>query len=196
MNNSSGSGRERNNKIVSLNVKITTNNINNEINSHHHHGGGVGNDGSNKDIIEIPKFVLSVLNQIDYEGEYYAYLMTHPIKGKKKDTHIGCSKNPIHTAYLHNTKKIYDKDTRIAPGHWVLSIVLGPFTCEELCSECCKDWVTNTRGITSKVNKGVVLAKKYNVNIYNTQENTNICLKDYLEKYAPAIYIDEYNKLF
>jgi hypothetical protein len=133
-----------------------------------------------------------VKNEI-YTGDWFAFLMIHTLEGKKKSTVIGSSKNPIWTVHVHNKGLIYNKDTRMAMGHWRLAVVLGPFLCKVICDQCCADWLVKTRGVASKIAKGSVLMTKYNVDMYCDKENTPVGLEDFLDKYAPANYKNFYS---
>lgn len=54
--------------------------------------------------MELPSDIYSLLNGIINEGVYYAYMISHSVCGKKKDTSIGCSKNPFLSVISHNNQ--------------------------------------------------------------------------------------------
>lgn len=153
----------------------------------------------------------SVLTGRRFVGTYYAFLMSHTLTGKKKDTNIGVSKNPVFSVIAHNNQAkvttpdgisatstgdvysfpvIYDKDTASAAPFWRLNTVLGPFFTKHAAEECCHEWVKKTRGTVSKQQKAPRLARMFDCDLYTTQVSINMPIERYLyENNAPADYI-------
>lgn len=158
-----------------------------------------------------------VLSQLHYSvltgkrltGTFYAFLMS-TLNGKKKDTNIGVSKNPLFSVIAHNNQAklpindapptsmgdvysfpvIYDKDTASAAPFWRLNTVLGPFYTKHAAEECCHEWVRKTRGTVSKQLKAPRLARMFNCDIYSSQVSINMPIERYLyENNAPVDYI-------
>jgi hypothetical protein len=149
----------------------------------------------------------AILTNTTFRGVYYAFLMSHALKGKKKNTNVGASKNPIFSVIAHNNQAfvnrpanrhlskaafpvIYDKDTASAAPHWKLDRVIGPFIRKEEAIECCHGWVKKTRGTDSKHKRAPELTTHYATNLYSSQ----VPLRQPLEKHllqvnAPLEYI-------
>ena len=128
----------------------------------------------------------AVLTNTTFRGVYYAFLMSHSLKGKKKSTNVGVSKNPIFSVIAHNNQAyvnraanrtlskeafpvIYDKDTASAAPHWKLDQVVGTFISKREAIECCHQWVKKTRGTDSKRERGPKLARYYDTTLYSSQ---------------------------
>ncbi len=158
--------------------------------------------------------VLSCLNHClltgkQFKGTYYAFLMSHTVSGKKKDTNIGVSRYPIFSVIAHNNQArindetasvgnvlyfpvIYDKDTASAAPYWRLNTTLGPFYSKHTAEECCHEWVKKTRGTTSKQEKARVLAEMFHCSLFSSQTPINMSIERYLyENNAPLQYIKE-----
>ena len=153
----------------------------------------------------IPTLILyafhyCLLNNIPFKGVHYAFLMSHKLIGKKKDTNIGISKNPIIAVVAHNNQaysqknnqpRINDKDTASAAPDWRLDTVLGPFPTKRQAIECSLEWVKKTRGIDSKRDKAPVLAESYRCDMYSSQINISKPLDEFLiDINAPYNYIE------
>ncbi len=152
-------------------------------------------ENTEESIAVIPKSILCAIKNKINTGIYYTFLMTHSLKGKKTSAHIGYSTNPMYDVYLHNNLIINDRTTNTAAPHWVLDIVLGPFSCRNKAIECSKEWVNNTRGKPSKRKKGYLLSKVDAVNLYTKQIPQKEVFSDYLKRTAPPIYSVAYEKL-
>lgn len=144
-------------------------------------------------IMVISARQLALLENRVYRGEYYAFLMTHSLQGKKTDTHIGYSTNPIMEIHRHNTLRI-DRTTKTAAPHWRADIFLGPVHCLAKVIALCRDWVDGTRGKESKRKRATLLARVYNVDIYSCQVPAPP-LGRYLAQYAPRAYQEAHKKL-
>ena len=149
----------------------------------------------NESIMVLPKAVLSTLQGKPFAGTHYAFLMTHPLYGKKTSANIGYSTNPMYDVHLHNTYAINDRTTSAAAPHWILDIVLGPFISAEIAIECTKEWVSNTRGKKSKRAKAVLLSRAYNVPLYSVAIKPILSLREYLAMNAPPNYMECYEKM-
>ena len=153
----------------------------------------------------LPTLQYCLLTGTKFEGTYYAFLMSHTVPGKKKDTNIGVSRNPIFSVIAHNNQArqnddpnatvysfpiIYDKDTASAAPHWRLNTVLGPFFTKHAAENCCHEWVKETRGTVSKENKAPKLARAYGCNLYTSQIPLKVPIERQLvENNAPLQYI-------
>lgn len=146
-------------------------------------------------IMVIPKNIMTTLQGEQFRGSYYAFLMTHPLRGKKTSAHIGYSTNPMLDVHLHNTLAMNDRTTSAAAPHWILDMVLGPFNSAELAIECTREWVSFTRGKESKRRKAYFLSRIYNVPLYSAAIKPTITLRDYLIEKAPPNYLACYEKM-
>lgn len=147
-------------------------------------------------IMMVSKYTYHALQHRIFPGTYFAFLMSHSLKNKKKDTNIGFSKNPIHSLYLHNGQHIVNKNTSSAAPHWILDIILGPFSTERQAMDCCNEWVSKTRGRESKRLKAYTLYKKYGVNLYSHQVKLNEPYDQFLFNInAPLNYIKKTREL-
>lgn len=148
----------------------------------------------------------SVLTGKRFKGTYFAFLMSHTLSGKKKDTNIGVSRNPIFSVIAHNNQArqhmmppgaspfqfpiIYDKDTASAAPYWRLNTVLGPFYTKRAAEQCGHEWVKDTRGTISKQNKARKLASSLHCSMYSAQVPIDVPIERYLyENNAPLSYI-------
>jgi len=185
--------------VTSSNIKLdNNNNIINDINySYIIIKNKIEEDGTiqnkKKGIILVSELIKSILLDDIFTGIYYVFLMSHSLKGMKKNTNITYGTNPILTLLLHNSNKNYDKETSAAAPFWELDIVMGPFLFLKKAIECCDEWVNGTRGKKSKRNRAInILSSKYNVPIYSSQIKLPYSLHDYLNHIdAPKQYIEE-----
>ena len=146
-------------------------------------------------VIVVSKAILCALESALYTGIDYAFLMTHPLRGKKTSANVGYSTNPTHDLYLHNNLLLNDRTTSAAAPYWILDMVIGPFICVEKAMECCNEWVSNTRGIDSKRKRALLLSRMYNKKLYSAHKIPEIPLKKYLAKTAPPVYMASYLKM-
>ena len=137
---------------------------------------------------------LALMENRVFRGEFYAFLMTHSLQGKKTDTHIGYSTNPILEIHKHNTLQINDRTTNTAAPHWRADIVIGPVHCLRKVILLCEDWVRGTRGKDSKRKRALVLARMYGVDIYSCAV-PGAPLGRYLSQHAPRAYQEAYRAL-
>lgn len=107
-----------------------------------------------------------IANKI-FRGEYYAVLLTHPLTGKKTDSTVCYTKNPLYELYIHNNRLVSDRLTSVAAPWWELDCVLGPFTSSQSALVCCQRWVTGSRGKLRKREKAPALREFYNVELYS-----------------------------
>jgi hypothetical protein len=126
-------------------------------------------DASPSPVMHLSKQLFCQTASVRYDGEWYAYLMSHPLKRCKKDTNVGYSRNPIQSVYKHNHHKLFDKETAIAAPHWRLDNTLGPFLSKVEAVQCAENWVCKTRGIPSKRERAKVLAARYKVPLYSSE---------------------------
>ena len=149
----------------------------------------------------------AVMTNTAFRGVYWAFLMSHNLDGKKKDTNIGVSKNPIFSVMAHNNQAlihhgnnaqlprsvfpvIYDKDTASAAPDWKLDTVIGTFFTKKEAIDSCYHWVRKTRGTDSKRTKGHDLSQHYGNSLYSSQIPINRPLESRLfHMNAPFDYI-------
>jgi hypothetical protein len=145
-------------------------------------------------VMVISGRLLAQLENRVFQGEYYAFLMTHALQGKKTNTHIGHSTNPIMEIHRRNTRQGSDSSTNACAPHWRAEVFLGPFHCVQKVIRCCVDWVEGTRGKKSKCTKARILARAYNVNIY-AHDVPAPPLGRYLARNAPRAYQEAYKRM-
>jgi hypothetical protein len=143
----------------------------------------------------LPKNILSILEGKPCGGFHFAFLMTHPLYGKKTSANIAYSTNPMRDVYLHNILAMGDRTTSAAAPHWVLDIVLGPFISADKAIECTQDWVSHTRGKESKRKKAKFLSRIYGVPLYSASIKPDIPLRQYLQENAPPSYMAKYEAI-
>lgn len=146
-------------------------------------------------IIVVTKSILCLLEDRLFTGNYYTFLMTHPLPDKKTSAHVGYSTDPAYDVYLHNNLLTNDRTTSAAAPYWVLDMVLGPLISAEDAIECCKDLVSNTRGMNSKRKRALLLSHVRNVPLYAIAKKPTVPLKEYLAKNAPPVYTERYEKM-
>lgn len=151
--------------------------------------------GVNEGIIVVSKSILCILENRLFTGNYYTFLMTHPLRGEKTSANVGYSTNPAYDVYLHNHLLTNDRTTSPAAPHWILDMVLGPFISVEVAIECSKELVSNSRGMTSKRKRASLLSRIYNVPLYDVAKKPTIPLKEYLATTAPPIYTHHYKRM-
>ncbi len=122
-----------------------------------------------------------------FEGDYYTFLMSHGVSSKT-DSYVGYTTNPLRDVYLHNERRISDRNTAAAAGNWELDVVLGPFACKALAVDCGNAWVHGTRGKLPKRKKAPFLSKAYNVNMYDCRKRLHEPFDTYLERTTQPVY--------
>ncbi len=145
-------------------------------------------------VMVISGRLLAQLENRVFHGDYYAFLMTHALQGKKTNTHIGHSTNPIMEIHRRNTRQGSDSSTNACAPHWRAEVFMGPFHCLQKVIRCCEDWVDGTRGKKSKCAKARILARIYNVQIY-AHDVPAPPLGRYLARNAPRAYQEAYKRL-
>lgn len=152
-------------------------------------------DEDETSIMVIPKNVLSILEGKPCGGLHFAFLMTHPLYGKKTSANVAYSTNPMRDVYLHNILAMGDRTTSAAAPHWILDMVLGPFITADMAIECTEEWVSHTRGKDSKRKKATFLSRIYNVPLYSASIKPDIPPRQYVRNNAPPSYLARYDKL-
>ena len=152
-------------------------------------------DTEEESIMVLPKNLVSVLEGKPFAGFHFAFLMTHPLYGKKTSANIAYSTNPMRDVHLHNILAMGDRTTSAAAPHWVLDIVLGPFISADKAIECTQDWVSHTRGKESKRKKAKFLSRIYGVPLYSASVKPEIPLRQYLQQNAPPSYMVKYEAI-
>lgn len=147
-------------------------------------------------ITVIDKKSYCLLSNQRYNGSYYVLLMTHPLNGKKSNTNISYSTDPIHEIFLHNNLLANDRGTSVAAPFWGADAILGPFCSLGKTVSCSKELVDNTRGITSKRNKTIELHETNNVNLYLSRVHDIVPYKEFIRDVTPPNYIKAYRDLF
>lgn len=149
----------------------------------------------------------AVMTNTAFRGVYWAFMMSHNLQGKKKDTNIGVSKNPIFSVMAHNNQAlihqgnnaqlprsefpvIYDKDTASAAPHWKMDTAIGLFLSRAEAIDCGNRWVRKTRGTDSKRDRALELVQFYGNMRYSSQIPINQPLESRLfQMNAPFEYI-------
>ena len=149
-------------------------------------------------VFVINKFFNLINPYAKYQGEYFAFMVIRIIHDlnelEKNDAMIGYSQNPFYSTFLYNKLKTV-KDLILLNGReWKLSIILGPFTLQKNCIDCCRSWVMGTRGIPSKQFRALELQKEYGVN-YFTSDYQNVDVLESLVKKLPKKYYETFNQL-
>ena len=115
--------------------------------------------------------------------ELFLYLICHDRKDIKTHTYIGCvadfkSRLKQHNGELNGGPRI----TRRAAGSWYAVIVLKlPKERSFKSKDVKKEWKQSSRGLESRVKKGLLLANKYNLTIYISKDiNSDIKIIKYL----------------
>ena len=144
-------------------------------------------------ITVIEKKSYCLLSDRPYDGDYYVLFMTHPLDGKKTDTNISYSTDPIYEIFLHNNLLMNDRSTSAAAPFWGADAILGPFTSLRRSIKCSEGVVEHTRGDTSKRNKCIELHRDFDVNLYlSTITDKTTAYADYVYNNTPPSYIKAY----
>jgi hypothetical protein len=88
---------------------------------------------------------------------YFCWIMITTLENQKLNTFIDKSKNPFISCESHNNKSSKCKKTKSAAGSWNLKMIIGPFNRLESI-EFKKLWKAESRGIKSRLNRGIELA--------------------------------------
>jgi len=109
------------------------------------------------------------------ERDLYLYLIAHNVKEIKTHTYIGCVEHFSIRLQQHNgLRSGRPRITKRAAGYWEPLIVLKIPKERKLNSKKIKhEWKQSSRGLESRVKKGFVLARKYNLTCYVTESNRN-----------------------
>jgi hypothetical protein len=76
--------------------------------------------------LPVPADVRALMVGERFAGRYYAFLLTHPLRGQKTDTYIGYATDPVAELHRHNSRRANDRTTSQVAPHWRLSRVIGP----------------------------------------------------------------------
>lgn len=111
----------------------------------------------------------------------YLYLISHDRKEIKTHTYIGCTENFLKRLNQHNGLELGGpRITKRAAGSWkpVIIIKVG----ENMDSkELKKEWKQSSRGLESRVKRGIELAVKHKLRIIMPKhENNNIPMIKYI----------------
>ena len=99
------------------------------------------------------------------KSPYFSFLITNDSGSQKRVVAVvSHSKRPQEEIDLHNTKKI--KHTRSGAPNWKMTMLIGEFKVEEDSKKFSELWKTGTRGIPSKINRGMALAKEKKLTCY------------------------------
>jgi len=130
---------------------------------------------SSKNPVE-PAIKLRV-NSLKYKP-YFVYLMAASAslrlgddknsKVRRMSTHIGKSREPVRKVLRHNEGLVnsYKRSTRSCAPNWRLEEWIGPFQTRHAAREFQKSWFKNTKGVKTRVERGVQLASEHKVICY------------------------------
>lgn len=105
----------------------------------------------------------------------YLYLISHDRKEIKTHTYIGCTENFLKRLNQHNGLEAGGpRITKRAAGSWKPVIIIR-LTDELNSKDLKKEWKQSSRGLESRVKKGIELAVKHKLKIIMPKnENNNI----------------------
>ena len=102
------------------------------------------------------------------EGPYFSFLITNKSGNQKRVVAVvSHSRKPLEEIASHNGKKI--KHTRSGAPNWKMTMLIGEFESEEDSKKFSESWKTGTRGIRSKINRGLELAKEKELTVWYDQ---------------------------
>ncbi len=101
---------------------------------------------------------------------YYSYMIVNNEPAQKISTWIDECRDPALALEIHNKGGF--PSTKASAPHWKLKMVIGPFIIPSEASDFSVDWKSASRGIHSRVKRGISLAQTKNVRVYD--ENLNI----------------------
>jgi hypothetical protein len=114
----------------------------------------------------------------------FLYLISHNRKDIKTHTYIGCVEDFVSRLHQHNGQKNGGpRITRRAAGSWDPVIVLKlPKTRKFNSKSIKREWKQSSRGLESRIRKGLALAMKYNLTCYIMKDNKRkIPILEFLE---------------
>jgi len=101
-------------------------------------------------------------------GPHFSFLITNKSGSQKRVVAVvSYSRKPPEEIALHNEKKI--KHTRSGAPNWKLTMLIGEFKSSEDSKKFSELWKTGTRGISSKINRGLELAKEKDLTVWYDQ---------------------------
>jgi hypothetical protein len=105
----------------------------------------------------------------------FLYLICHNRKDIKTHTYIGASGNFIRRLKQHNLETPGGpRITRRAAGNWQAVMILELPSSRSFSSKVLKrEWKSSSRGLESRVRKGLEIAHKYKVDVYITKNDKN-----------------------
>ncbi len=125
----------------------------------------------------------------------FCCLMGNSLKSAAdKETYVFVANDPVYATVLHNRRQVSIKDTRSIAPFWHLILAIGPFPVTPEATACAKKWVNRTRGCSSKIRKGVELARDYGVRCYREEPPEGGTLA-FLKRHAPRRYVKVYRAL-
>jgi hypothetical protein len=117
-------------------------------------------------VLKVPN--INTVRKIDY----YVFLMIHLIPDKKNEAWIGISTNPLKSVNLINIELIQStKGIRPALPWWMPEMIIGPTDSLKHAVEIAREWYDHTRGFKSRREKGIDLARKWNLKLYDKNED-------------------------
>lgn len=120
----------------------------------------------------------------------YCALLGHAFEKKfKKDTYVFIAYDPILATIKHNSRTLFNKETRSVAPFWQLHVAIGPFKTVKSATACGQELVNCTRGCLSKRKRAFDLAVRYGVSCYSDQVQAPGGAEEYLRQHAPAQYV-------
>jgi hypothetical protein len=89
-------------------------------------------------------------------------------KMRRMFTHIGKSREPVRKVLRHNEGMVtsHKRSTRSSAPHWRLEEWVGPFATRRDARLFQTSWFRNTKGVKTRMERGIQLANEYNVICY------------------------------
>jgi hypothetical protein len=107
------------------------------------------------------------------KGTLFLYLISHNRKDIKTHTYIGCVEDFVSRLHQHNGQiSGGPRITKRAAGSWDPVIVLKLPNDRKFKSKAIKkEWKQSSRGLESRIRKGLILAVKYNLTCFIMKKN-------------------------
>lgn len=102
---------------------------------------------------------------------YFAYLMVNRCPNIKTTTQVGKDRKPKRKVERYNNGEVKctrNRSIKSAQGHWILEMVLGPFT-KDVAMTVRAEWKNKCRGIPSRRDRGIELAAQYGVSCWDAE---------------------------
>jgi len=139
------------------------------------------------ELVTLDALQLCQMHGVNYMGDHFVFLMSHSISSKT-DSYVAHTRNPLRDVYLHNTRRLPDRNTCVAAPYWELDCVLGPFNSVAVAKDCGRMLVHGTRGKVPKRKKSPFLSQGFNVPLFDKSQRFKHSFPHYLAQNALPIY--------